>query len=90
VQVKTNASSFGFWLVGKKALELKAGSHIYVLLNLKPTRDGREEQEFFVIPSAALARLTREYRRPRSTWYAVQRDEAARYRDRWELFGESS
>jgi len=28
VQVKTNATSFGFWLVGKHALDLKARSHI--------------------------------------------------------------
>jgi hypothetical protein len=86
VQVKTNATSFGFWLVGKHALDLKARSHIYVLLNLKQKR-GKEEHEFFVVPSATVARLTREYPRPHSTWFAVDRASILRYRDRWAVFG---
>ena len=86
VQVKTNARSFGFWLVGKKALDLKARSHIYVLLNLKQKR-GTDEQEFFVVPSIRLAKLTREYARRRSTWYEVKQESIAQYKDRWELFG---
>ncbi len=86
VQVKTNATSFGFWLVGKHALNLKARSHIYVLLNLKQ-RGGKEEHEFFVVPSVAVAKLTCEHPRPHSTWFSVDRASIVRYKDRWEVFG---
>ena len=86
VQVKTNASSFSFWLVGKNALSLKARSHIYVLLNLRQKR-GEAEHEFFVVPSVTLATLTVEYPRKHSTWYAVKRTGILQYRDRWDVFG---
>jgi len=86
VQVKTNAKSFGFWLVGKHALNLRARGHMYVLLNLKQS-GGREEHEFFVVPSVTVAKLTRERRRRHSTWFAVHRASILRYRDRWAVFG---
>jgi hypothetical protein len=54
VQVKTNARTFGFWLVGKNAVNLKARSHIYVLLNLKQKR-GKAEPEFFIVPRSLTA-----------------------------------
>jgi len=86
VQVKTNGTSRGFFLVGKAAHKLKARSHIYVLLNLRQRR-GTEEPEFFVVPSITVARLTREYARRNSTWYAVNRSSLLQYKDRWAIFG---
>jgi hypothetical protein len=86
VQVKTNAVSFGFWLVGKSAMRLKARSHIYVLLNLR-AKGETEKKEFYVVPSSAVARLTQEFVRPRSTWYAVKQDQVLRFRDQWKVFG---
>jgi hypothetical protein len=87
VQVKTNASTFGFWLVGKHALTLKARSHIYVLLNLRKQKDGTDTTEFFVIPSVTLVKVAREYVRQSSSWYAVKRESILRYKDRWKFFG---
>ena len=90
VQVKTNASTFGFWLVGKNALSLRARSHIYVLLNLRKQKSSSDALEFFVIPSMTLVKLAREYARRRSTWYAVKRESVLLYRDRWRVFGSSA
>ena len=86
VQVKTNARTFRYWLVGENALNLKARSHIYVLVNLKQ-KPGKDEEEFFVVLSATLAKLTREHKRTRSTWYSVARASILGYRDRWKVFG---
>lgn len=87
VQVKTNASTFGFWLVGKNALNLEARSHIYVLLNLRKQKGITDALEFFVVPSVTLVKLAREYIRRRSTWYAIKQKSILRYRDRWKVFG---
>ena len=86
LQVKTNARTFGFWLVGRKALEVKARNHIYVLLNLRQ-KLGKDEHEFFVVPSLRLAKLTHRHVRARSTWYAVQKDSIRQYRNGWKVFG---
>src|SRR3990167_2416096 len=50
VQVKTNARSFGFWLIGKKARDAVSDSHIYVFVNLKNSKTG-ENIEYFVVSS---------------------------------------
>ena len=84
VQVKTNARSSTFWLVGAKAIELSARSHVYVFVNIL-----REEgkYEFFVVPSTYVARNVRVYERPNSTWYAFDRRVAEKYRSKWALLG---
>ena len=35
VQVKTNRSAIGFWLVGRSALTLRSASDIYMLVSLR-------------------------------------------------------
>ena len=46
VQVKTNATSFGFWLIGKHARETVSDTHIYVLVNIRSNKKRGEWTEF--------------------------------------------
>lgn len=89
VQVKTNARSFGFWLVGETALELISASHIYVLVNIRPGKE-REEHEYFVVPSRKLAGLTQRFDRPNSVFHAIRRSKLESFRNKWSVFGESA
>lgn len=86
VQVKTNASNFGFWLVGEKAQHLWFRSHIYVLVNIRPGKE--HDHEYFVVPSKAIAQLTKPIKRPNSTFHAIFRKDVDKYRDKWSVFGE--
>ena len=84
VQVKTNASTFNFWLLNEHAKEMVSPSHLYVLVNLK--RKG-QEIEYFVVPSRIVAEEMRENKRPKSTWYEIHRNKVKNWQDRWDLFG---
>lgn len=86
VQVKTNSSSFGFWLVGEKALHMVSPTHIYALVNLRETKAGRAE-EYYVVPSSAVAENTRRYDRANSTFWAVDRKAISAFKDGWSVFG---
>jgi len=89
VQVKTNARSFGFWLVSEKTQTISSHSHIYVLVNIRPGKE-REVHEYFVVPSKIIAKLTQRFDRKNSTLYAIGRDVVEKYRDKWSVFGEPS
>lgn len=47
VQVKTNATTFGFWLLNSQTREMVSPTHFYVFVNL--LKDG-DEVEYFVVP----------------------------------------
>ena len=88
VQVKTNATTFSFWLVGAKAREIVSPQHVYVFVNLRRGRAG-ETIEYFVVPSRVVAKKTtvatsRTGRQ--SVWHSFYRSDAEPYRDKWELF----
>lgn len=87
VQVKTNAVSHGFWLVGKHAADRVAPTYIYVLVNIRERKKTGLQIEYYIVPSRVVAKRMRVYRRPSSTWYAVDRASIEKYRDRWALFG---
>ena len=89
VQVKTNAKTFGFWLVGVKARDIQAETHIYVLVNLRPARDG-ERIEYYVVPSHVVASkmVSAVSKSPaQSQWHQLNMSDAAPYRDKWSVFG---
>lgn len=86
VQVKTNARSFGFWLVGEKAQLISSRSHIYVLVNIRQGKDS-ETHEYFVVPSRAISQLTQRFDRANSIFYAINRAAVEKYRDKWSVFG---
>lgn len=86
VQVKTNAKTFDFWLVGKLAKELVSPSHHYVFVNLR-RRLNVDTQEYYIVPSEVVAARTRFSKSKRADWYSVYRKEITEYKDRWDLFG---
>jgi hypothetical protein len=52
---------------------------MYVFVEVRKNR-----REFYVVPSEVVARNVRTTKRPKSTWYAWDRDD--RYHDAWHLF----
>lgn len=92
VQVKTNAKTFNFWLVGAKAREIQSKTHIYVLVNIRRSKDV-ERIEYFVVPSRVLAAKmvsAESNTEARSQWHQFNMVEAVRYRDKWSVFGAAS
>ncbi len=88
VQVKTNARTFNFWLVGAKAKTYHSPSHIYVLVNIRDKKDG-ESVEYYVVPSAVVAEKTvysKSATERQSEWYQFNLPEAKNYRDQWGIF----
>jgi hypothetical protein len=83
VQVKANAKSSSFWLVGKEAVNLVSSTHFYVLVN---GCDG-DEAEYFVVPSRVVAKRTRKIQRPNSVWYSIRLKDINAYRSKWKAFG---
>ena len=83
VQVKTNARTFNFWLIGKKAKETVSHTHIYVLVNIKNTKKSGEMIEYFIVPSKQLSRGGHH----RGNWPSIGREKVLHYRDKWIVFG---
>lgn len=83
VQVKTNARTFNFWLIGKPARDAVSRSHVYVLVNIKDSRTKGHQVEYFVVPSARLASLASF----KSDWPHVRRDKVESFKDAWSVFG---
>jgi hypothetical protein len=84
VQVKTNARTFSFWLVGAKTDSIKSDSLIYAFINLRPTGP-----EFYLVPSRHVARVVdvaRPTRTRKTTWYFVYRDDIKKFKDNWKVF----
>ena len=84
VQVKTNASTFNFWLLNEHAKKLSARSHLYVFVNLR--KEG-SKTEFFVVPSHIVSKSLLVEKKPKSTWYSFFYRDAKRYQNKWGLFG---
>jgi hypothetical protein len=85
VQVKTNARTFGFWLVNAKASQMVSDNFVYALVNLR-----KAGPEFFIVPSAVIARNIRHSpptETRKSVWYSVYLRDVAEYRDKWSIFG---
>ena len=85
VQVKTNAVTPTFWLVGKHTVVSE--SHVYVLVNLKSK--GATGPEYFIVPSSVIEQHTIYSKHPNSEFYSVYRKDILEYRDRWDVFGDS-
>ncbi len=80
VQVKATPKPSSYWLLGPKARQLKARSHMYVFVARMAG-----QPEFYVVPARVVAQNVTIKRRPKSTWYSWVKRE--RYRDAWHLFG---
>ena len=86
VQVKTNARTFNFWLLSRKAKELVSRSHIYALVNIHSRKDG-EEIEYYIVPSRVVADRMIHDKRPKSEWWAIYRSKVEKYQNKWSVFG---
>lgn len=86
VQVKTNARTFNFWLLGKKAKDLVSENHIYVLVNIQLQKIG-ESIDYYVVPSKVIAEKMIYSKSPKSDWYSFKLADAEPYKDKWSLFG---
>ena len=84
VQVKTNAKTFNFWLLNKKAKELISPSHIYVLVNIR--KDG-DVIDYFVTPSKVISKKMVVEERKASRWYSFSYEDAKPYLNNWKIFG---
>jgi ribosomal protein L18E len=87
IEVKTNAKRANFWLVNERARELSAPSHFYAFVNISTAKEGAERFEYFVVPSAVVARKTAVQKRAMSTWYSFSLKDAEPYRGKWSQLG---
>ena len=83
MQVKSNASTFSFWLIGKKAKQTVSDSHIYVLVNIRNTKKHGEYIEFFVVPSKQLSRGGYH----EGNWPNIKRSKVLKLQNNWAAFG---
>lgn len=83
VQVKTNAKTFGFWLIGKKAKETISDTHIYVLVNIRNSARNGERVEYFIVPSKQLSKGGYFD----GDWPNIRRDKILKYENAWDVFG---
>lgn len=84
VQVKTNASTFNFWLVNSKTSEIVSENLVYALVNLR-----KIGPEFFLVPSGVVAQkvVVSKPSKTRSTvWYSVYLKDIAEFKNNWGVF----
>src|SRR5206468_2282284 len=84
VQVKTNASTFGFWLVNKCTSLLVSEHLVYAFVNLRKCGP-----EFYIVPSAFVAEkviVSEPSGTRKSAWYSVYLKDIAEYKNRWTIF----
>jgi hypothetical protein len=84
IQVKTNASTFNFWLVGAKTSKIVSPSFVYALVNLR-----KSGPEFYLVPSEVVAAKVK-YSPPtetrKSVWYSIYLKEIVEFKDNWGIF----
>ena len=83
VQVKTNATTFNFWLLNKDSKKLKSPTFIYVFVNL---RDKKNLTEFFIVPSHIVSEKMYIEKNDKSTWYSFSYKDAKKYENNWDIF----
>ena len=86
VQVKTNARTFNYWLLTKKAKEQVSKNHIYVLVNLRQNKAG-ETIEYYIVPSKIISEKMLYSNCKNSDWYAITLKSVEKYRNDWSVFG---
>jgi hypothetical protein len=85
IQVKTNASTFNFWLLNSKAKCLTSSSLVYTLVNLR-----KDRVDYYVVPSGVVAKhvvVSKPSSTRKSTWYSVYLRDIEQYKENWDIFG---
>jgi hypothetical protein len=89
VQVKTNASTFGFWLLSEKARSMVSPQYIYVFVNLRRRKDV-DIPEFFIVPSSVVAaKMESGTATTGSKWHSFSLADAKQYQGNWAAFGQA-
>ena len=84
IEVKTNAKRANFWLVGDRARIHHSPSHFYAFLNISNPRSGSEVYEYYLVPSAVVAKeVVVAHSKTGSIWYSFNLESAEKYRDAW-------
>ncbi|MBU4305272.1 MAG: hypothetical protein KJ893_06610 [Candidatus Omnitrophica bacterium] len=83
IQVKTNATTFNFWLLNKDSKKLKSPTFIYVFVNL---RDKKNLTEFFIVPNCIVSEKMHIEKNGESTWYSFSYEDAKQYENNWDIF----
>jgi hypothetical protein len=81
IEVKTNARTHSFWLLGSNAKQMKAANLLYVFVNLYEDRE-----EFFIVPSQVVSQRMKSAapsKTRKATWRFIYQSDIARYRNRW-------
>lgn len=84
VQVKSNATTFGFWLLGAKAKTFKAKTLIYAFVNIR-----KDRTDFYLVPSSFVANNVHESKPSmtrQSAWHAIRLEKVEKYKDNWKIF----
>jgi len=84
IQVKSNSTTFNFWLVGVNTSRIKSETFVYVFVNLRKTGP-----EYHIVPSTVVATKVREDKPTdtrKTTWYSIYLKEIAEFKDRWDVF----
>jgi hypothetical protein len=85
VQVKTNATTFNFWLVGAKTSRIVSDRLIYAFVNVRK----KTEPDYFLVPSAVVAQKVKRSAvtaTSKSVWYSVYLKEIEEFRAGWNIF----
>ena len=88
VQVKTNATTFTFWLMSKKNISIQSKTFVYALVNLR-----KDDTEFFIVPSHVVAAnilVSKPSKNRKSTWYSFSIDHAKHIRIIWKSSSNSN
>jgi len=84
VQVKTNAATFGFWLLSSKVETFQSKTLVYAFVNLR-----KDRTDFYLVPSIYVAKnfnVSKPSKTRKSIWHAIKLDQVAQYKDKWEIF----
>ena len=85
VQVKTNSTVAGFWLIGKHTPVSE--THVYILVNLK-SKENPSAPEYFVVPSGIVKKRTVYSQHPKSEFYSLYRKDILDFKDKWDILGD--
>lgn len=84
IQVKSDQTKSGFFLVGKKCKTAVSKSHVYIFVKFRNTKKAGESTHYYVVPSKKVAELAWHDER----FPSIRIDAIAKYEDKWSIFGD--
>ena len=84
VQVKSNARTFGFWLLGAKAKTFQSKTLIYAFVNLR-----KDRTDIYLVPSIFVAKnfnVSKPSKTRQPAWHAIRLGQVEKYKDNWKIF----